>query len=50
MKIVVVGESPGATMETIMDVYPRHKMVVDKYIERPVFPGIVICKRHYQFF
>jgi hypothetical protein len=31
MKAVVIGESSGATMETIMSVYPRHKIVVDKY-------------------
>ena len=32
MKTVVIGEPSGATMETIMDVYPRHKVIVDKYI------------------
>jgi uncharacterized protein YciI len=32
MKAVVIGESSGATMEKIMSVYPRHKIVVDKYI------------------
>lgn len=32
MKTVVIGESSGASMETIMAVYPRHKAVVDKYI------------------
>ena len=34
MKAVVIGESSGATMEVIMSVYPRHKLVADKYIER----------------
>jgi len=32
MKTVVIGEPSGATMETIMSVYPRHKAIVDKYI------------------
>jgi uncharacterized protein YciI len=32
MKAVVIGESSGASMETIMSVYPRHKVVCDKYI------------------
>jgi len=31
MKAVVTGESSGATMDTIMAVYPRHKVIVDKY-------------------
>jgi uncharacterized protein len=32
MKAVVIGESAGATMETIMKVYPRHKAVADQFI------------------
>jgi uncharacterized protein len=32
MKAVVIGEASGVTMETIMNVYPRHKAVVDKYV------------------
>jgi uncharacterized protein len=32
MKAVLIGESSGATMETIMAVYPRHKLVAEKYI------------------
>lgn len=40
MKTVVIGESSGASMETIMAVYPRHKMVVDKFIERGEVIGI----------
>ena len=32
MKTVVIGEPSGATMENIMIVYPRHKVIVDKYI------------------
>jgi hypothetical protein len=31
MKTVVIGESSGASMETIMAVYPRHKAVVDTF-------------------
>jgi len=40
MKAVVIGESSGATMETIMRVYPRHKAVVDQYIARGEVIGI----------
>jgi len=40
MKTVVIGESSGATMEKIMAVYPRHKVVADKYIERGEVIGI----------
>ena len=40
MKAVVIGEPSGATMELIMSVYPRHKLVVDKYIERGDVIGI----------
>lgn len=40
MKAVVIGEPSGATMETIMNVYPRHKVVVDKYIEKGEVIGI----------
>jgi uncharacterized protein YciI len=40
MKAVVVGESSGASMEQIMNVYPRHKIVIDKYIEQGEVIGI----------
>jgi len=40
MKAVVIGEGSGASMETIMAVYPRHKAVVDKFIERGDVLGI----------
>ncbi len=40
MKAVVIGESSGATIETIMSVYPRHKAVVDKYIAKGEVVGI----------
>jgi uncharacterized protein YciI len=40
MKAVVIGESSGAAMETIMEVYPRHKAVVDKYIAKGEVIGI----------
>jgi uncharacterized protein YciI len=33
MKAVVIGESSGVSMEIIMSVYPRHKIIADKYIE-----------------
>jgi uncharacterized protein YciI len=40
MKTVVIGESSGAAMETIMAVYPRHKEIVDQYIARGEVIGI----------
>ena len=40
MKAVVIGESSGATMESVMKVYPRHKIVVDKYISKGDVIGI----------
>ena len=40
MKAVVIGESSGANMETIMAVYPRHKAVVEKYISKGEVIGI----------
>ena len=40
MKTVVIGESSGASMETVMAVYPRHKEIVDKYIAQGVVVGI----------
>lgn len=40
MKAVVIGEASGASMEAIMAVYPRHKVVVDAYKERGDVIGI----------
>jgi uncharacterized protein YciI len=40
MKYVVRGVGTGASMETIMSVYPRHKMLVDEFKERGVVIGI----------
>jgi uncharacterized protein len=40
MKTVVIGESSGATMDMIMAVYPRHKVVVEQYISRGEVVGI----------
>ena len=40
MKAVVIGESSGAPMESIMTVYPRHKAVLDKYITKGEVIGI----------
>ncbi len=40
MKAVVIGESSGATMDAIMAVFPRHKVVVDKFVARGVVVGI----------
>ena len=40
MKAVVIGESSGASMETIMAVYARHKTVVDTFVNRGEVIGI----------
>lgn len=40
MKTVVIGEQSGVSMEKIIAVYPRHKIIVDKYIERGEVIGI----------
>jgi uncharacterized protein len=40
MKTVVIGESSGASMDTIMAVYPRHKAVVDTFIDKGEVIGI----------
>ena len=40
MKTVVIGESSGASMDAIMAVYPRHKAVVDSFINRGEVIGI----------
>jgi uncharacterized protein YciI len=40
MKAVVIGEGSGASMEAIMAVYPRHKVVVDAFKGRGEVIGI----------
>lgn len=40
MKAVVIGESAGASMEDLMNVYPRHKAVADRFIARGDVIGI----------
>ena len=40
MKTVVIGEPSGASMEQVMAVYPRHKILVDKLIAEGVVIGI----------
>ena len=40
MKAVVIGEPSGVSMEEIMSVYPRHKKIVDKYLQRGDIIGI----------
>jgi uncharacterized protein len=40
MKFVVIGESSGASMDEIMAVYPRHKVVVEEFIARGDVVGI----------
>lgn len=40
MKAVVIGEASGVSMEAIMAVYPRHKIIVEKYIDSGEVIGI----------
>jgi len=40
MKTVVIGESSRASMDAIMAVYPRHKAVVNSFINRGEVIGI----------
>ncbi|MCB0646156.1 MAG: hypothetical protein KDC49_05815 [Saprospiraceae bacterium] len=40
MKAVLICESSGASMDQIMEVYPRHKAIVDRYIDENVVLGI----------
>jgi uncharacterized protein YciI len=40
MKYVIIGESSGATMDQVMKVYPRHKLLVDQFIARGEVIGI----------
>lgn len=40
MHHVLIGQSSGATIDAVMDVYPRHKIVVDTFIERGSIIGI----------
>ena len=40
MKYVVIREPGGASFEEIMAVYPRHKPVVDAFVERGEVVGI----------
>ena len=40
MKVVVIGESSGASRDAIMAVYPRHKAVVDEFTRRGEVVGI----------
>lgn len=40
MKAVVIGESSGVGRDAIMAVYPRHKLVVEKFVANGVVVGI----------
>ena len=40
MKTIVIGEPSGVGMDEIMKIYPRHKIVVEKFIARGVVVGI----------
>jgi hypothetical protein len=40
MKAVVIGEKSGVTMDEIIKVYPRHKVVVEKFVANGDVLGI----------
>ena len=40
VKTVVIGKPSGVSMAEIMEIYPRHRIVVDKFIARGVVIGI----------
>jgi len=40
MKTIIIGEPSGMSMEEIMKIYPRHRVVVEKFINRGVVVGI----------
>lgn len=40
MKHVLIGQASGVSMDEIMAVYPRHKMLVDAFVERGEVVGI----------
>jgi uncharacterized protein len=40
MKAVLIGESSGASRDAIMAVYPRHRLVVDKFVAQGVVLGM----------
>jgi uncharacterized protein len=40
MKAVLIGESSGASRDAIMAVYPRHRLVADKFVAQGVVLGM----------
>jgi uncharacterized protein YciI len=40
MKYVMIGVGSGASMDEIMAVYPRHKVIVDAFVARGDVVGI----------
>ena len=40
MKYVVIGQPSGASMDAIMQVFPRHKRIVDKFVTQGAVIGI----------
>ncbi len=40
MKVVVIGEPAGVSREKVMEVYSRHKALVDQFIEKGEVIGI----------
>lgn len=37
---MVIGEPSGASMDAIMEIFPRHKAVLDKYIQNGDVIGV----------
>ena len=40
MKYVLIGQATGASMDEIMAVYPRHKVILDQYLGRGDIIGV----------
>ena len=40
MKTIIIGEGAGVSLDQIMSVYPRHKIVADKFIQSGDIIGI----------
>jgi len=40
MKAVIIGEPSGASLEAILPVFPRHKVVLDAFISRGEVIGV----------
>jgi uncharacterized protein len=40
LKAVVIGESSGASMDAMMAIYPRHKVIVEKFVASGELIGV----------